>query len=951
MEITNMPTPTLPEWVKLYNTYDPEHYAPGKRVSAEEWNTLFLASVRQGNYNADTLELLIDTYLPETYQTIANFDKFAAMLRTDFAEVQTTVEAFTARVEKAEDVAYSLDATIQDANRYAKQAYMFSEEANATAQNALGIAESTVAVADSAAAVSTSANSTSQTALSNSQTAINTANKADIQSTQALTAANSASLRSEDAIATANAAKLESFSAKNTADTAIGTAENATTISEEARTLAQNALDQVTQGLGTRVTVAGELVNTFNADTKADLSYVDQKVADLVGSAPDTLDTLDELAGALKDNADIVTVLENAIAKKANTADIAPTIQFAETERQKSKNLVDINTDILYFAGANISQVVGEKISLTTSSNQAVAIIPVKPNTTYFLNMSGLQIYPVLVGKDKETQTQVFAGWGYGTLTFTTNANSYYLVGVIKDQTDASLVITSTLLVERMMQLEEGTVATEYQPYNGAITHNNDAPIVFAESERQKSKNLFDISRLVFGEYAAATIDYTTGIITFNQNANSTGSTPIKQFADVQVGKSYTLSFKTTGPKDYIYLNGSKINWYNGTSHVFTQAELDAGVHMYGENDATTTMSEIQIELGETATSYQLYNGSIVREKRLSEYLPLSGGTMRGTIVDPVFRHNVMDQYTAPSTTQWRVTDWFYDKNNKAIAVRHLAHQADGSIEQQLDIRRDINNDGTTSYSAFTIGMKSNGAKYSRTQDLYIGGTEAYHGYWTSKATGRLASLNFAHESWSSSNSGQPLVRMDLATGSCKEGKPAADGYVMTFMWDNTGTYDSQLFISNGSTDPQIRSNTGNGWGAWRNIAMEDKLLNKIYPVGSVYLSTTQTSPASFLGGTWTAIGAGYALWTTTTANDGGNTIAAGLPQIGGSFETKGFAHTPTGGFSTFTVKESGAPSMGSANWLSRVSFWASDYSSVYKTSVSTVQPPAYKVYAWKRTA
>ena len=50
--------------------------------------------------------------------------------------------------------------------------------------------------------------------------------------------------------------------------------------------------------------------------------YVDNKVAALVNGAPETLDTLDELAAALKDNADIVTVLNDAISAKADKSEL-----------------------------------------------------------------------------------------------------------------------------------------------------------------------------------------------------------------------------------------------------------------------------------------------------------------------------------------------------------------------------------------------------------------------------------------------------------------------------------------------------------------------------------------------------------------------------------------------------------------------------------------------------
>lgn len=51
-------------------------------------------------------------------------------------------------------------------------------------------------------------------------------------------------------------------------------------------------------------------------------AYTDSEIAALINGAPTTLDTLDEIAAALEDNADIVEVLESAIGAKANASDL-----------------------------------------------------------------------------------------------------------------------------------------------------------------------------------------------------------------------------------------------------------------------------------------------------------------------------------------------------------------------------------------------------------------------------------------------------------------------------------------------------------------------------------------------------------------------------------------------------------------------------------------------------
>lgn len=55
---------------------------------------------------------------------------------------------------------------------------------------------------------------------------------------------------------------------------------------------------------------------------KATTTYVDTKVANLVNSAPTTLDTLGELATALQNNSGTVDALNSAIGNKANATDV-----------------------------------------------------------------------------------------------------------------------------------------------------------------------------------------------------------------------------------------------------------------------------------------------------------------------------------------------------------------------------------------------------------------------------------------------------------------------------------------------------------------------------------------------------------------------------------------------------------------------------------------------------
>lgn len=68
----------------------------------------------------------------------------------------------------------------------------------------------------------------------------------------------------------------------------------------------------------------------------------------------------------------------------------------------------------------------------------------------------------------------------------------------------------------------------------------------------------------------------------------------------------------------------------------------------------------------------------------------------------------------------------------------------------------------------------------------------------------------------------------------------------------------------------------------------EGLLLNKIYPVGSIYINTTGVNPSTFLGGTWSSFGAGRVL----VGQDTNDTDFANLGDTGGSKYLQEHTHT-----------------------------------------------------------
>ena len=139
-----------------------------------------------------------------------------------------------------------------------------------------------------------------------------------------------------------------------------------------------------------------------------------------------------------------------------------------------------------------------------------------------------------------------------------------------------------------------------------------------------------------------------------------------------------------------------------------------------------------------------------------------------------------------------------------------------------------------------------------------------------------------------------------------------------------------------------------------------DNLLNKVYPVGSIYISTdfdgAYITPAQVFGGSWVLLDEGYTLWTTKTSGQGGAKIPAGLPNITATFTNLLVSQT-TGAIVSTDTGYNGAGSGSNVHWrdgsfnASKGEIHNGKYQNLIYGKSETVQPPAIKVYMWERVS
>lgn len=155
-----------------------------------------------------------------------------------------------------------------------------------------------------------------------------------------------------------------------------------------------------------------------------------------------------------------------------------PAVTFAESERQKSKNLFTTQDNSKYGSSGTYNIVDLNSFSLSygsgnmTWSGVEFIINNLKPNTTYNFSFICDGSYGLLYFQfyGLNTASAILEVYGDYLIPFNTGDNTSIRISVSSGNNN----LENTTFNITNVQLEEGSVATDYQPYNGAIVREKE---------------------------------------------------------------------------------------------------------------------------------------------------------------------------------------------------------------------------------------------------------------------------------------------------------------------------------------------------------------------------------------------------------------------------------------------------------------------------------------------
>lgn len=356
------------------------------------------------------------------------------------------------------------------------------------------------------------------------------------------------------------------------------------------------------------------------------------------------------------------------------------------------------------------------------------------------------------------------------------------------------------------------------------------------------------------------------GDVTYNFNVNYSGEKPTAGTATITYSKLFNNKFianYSSGTINYsgydgvygstvknaqVIFNGS---WKGTTS--YSTGLLTAGTHTF-QGVVTDSRENTSYTTQQSFTCYQINNPTV----SINAYRSDSSGNANpsGTYItiiptysahDPVGGNSIKSSsFTCTSlmTTGTAITSG--SKKILSGAATDSQYVISGTVTDQLGRTSATSVQIGTAFALWDVRPDKRGMAFGK----YSTGPDKFEVAWDAYFDGELYGYSTGVTDYNNSN------------------RKIQIGYA----GDDLNT--SNLTHIAGYTDngTKIKDVNKSVLQSWLGVSDSD-LLNKIYPVGSVYISVNSTNPGDFLGGTWVEFGQGKTLVGVNTSETEFNTV------------------------------------------------------------------------------
>jgi hypothetical protein len=437
---------------------------------------------------------------------------------------------------------------------------------------------------------------------------------------------------------------------------------------------------------------------------------------------------------------------------------------------------------------------------------------------------------------------------------------------------------------------------------------------------------------------AAKTVSITSGTLSL-----ATGARVTVKFTSANTASTPTLNVNSQGAKN-IYHKGSQIT--TGTNRTLLAGVCDfvydgAQWHLVGNyiSNSNTTLSGVAYCTTAAATAaktatmpgFALYSGQYILLRTTANNSATSSVTLN---VNSTGAKTVKIGTADVTASNFLAGDYLakYDGTNWVLTRIYLNNYYHT----------------TGSWSGLTYTATANGGAGALAFTLPTGTTST-----------TVAAGNHTHTSSIKNSSGTAVTSLAHGTTYTLTAGDTSVNFTMPSQYSHPTTAGNKHIPSGGSATKMLKYSSS-GTVTW------DYIANVVYPVGSIYMSVTSTSPATLFGGTWVQLkdrfllGAGDTYSNGATGGSATHTLTKSeLPNV-----QLGLAVAPDrsgyGGTLLITTEQGSYKSKfasGSALKAPEVSLGTSASTSNIKTETlgsgyaHNNMPPYLVVYMWKRTA